>query len=123
MYRARVARWVSKSGPRTSRVSITWELRNAGSWSPDPVNQELWGWSPRSVSEQAPQGVLMHSQVWEPLSNEIFYAQTIEGCKALCQHGILKAFCEKLSRNLFVGFFFQLIFYLLQLQIQNTVFP
>lgn len=46
----------------------------------------------------------------------------LEGCKALCQHGLLKVFCERLFRDLLVGFFFfQLIFYVLQLQIQNTV--
>lgn len=32
----------------------------------------------------------------------------LEGCKALCQHGILKAFCERLFRDLLVGFFFSI---------------
>ena len=31
---SRLAQWVSKCGPPTSSVSLTWELRHAGSWAP-----------------------------------------------------------------------------------------
>lgn len=29
-----VAQWVSKCGPPTRSISLTWELRNAGCWAP-----------------------------------------------------------------------------------------
>lgn len=60
--------WFSKCGPGTS--SITWELIwNANSWTPPQTTKTTTlGMSLSNLFKQALQKILMHTDIWEPLS-------------------------------------------------------
>lgn len=46
----------------------TWEKCKFSNCPPDLLNQKL---GPNSLSEQAPQAILLHAKVWEPLSGTL----------------------------------------------------